>query len=371
MGSCRAIHNQLVEKFNKNELPSGKRTNFIWLRNRFVIASKNNISKKMQWTLQTPKHIREAVVKEFATNIKTRLNARERFQMHFRSKKKGESTILIPKASIKNIDHEQLKIYPKVLQRAFVETKQTIDIQHDCRLQMDHLGRFYLLIPVKSNVVAIENQGGKVAFLDPGVRTFQTIYSPTPGVAYKVCDREMRRLHTLQLQIDTLNAIRSSAVERSRKLRLQRALRRAWYRLQHCVDDLHYKTAHFLCSNFETIIVPPFETSNMVRRGNRRIGRTTVRDMTCLSHYKFRQRLLHIAKQRSCRVFVMGEEYTSKTCSHCGQIQDVGGMESVTCNACGVTMDRDVRGARNIGLKNLHLVCHATALECNSMINTG
>ena len=175
MGTCRALHNQLVEKLNNREIPEGKKTNFIWLRNRFVIAVNKNVEKRMLWTLQTPKHVREAVVKEFATNVKTRLSARERFRMRFRSRKQGESTILIPKAAIKNLDNEQLRLYPKMLQRAVLTTRKTIPVEHDCRLQMDGLGRFFLLVPVKSEVLCHREPRWQDSFSGP---RSQNVFKP-------------------------------------------------------------------------------------------------------------------------------------------------------------------------------------------------
>ena len=40
---------------------------------------------------------------------------------------------------------------------------------------------------------------------------------------------------------------------------------------QNIVNDLHWKCAHFLCANFETIIIPKFETKKMTKKVNRNI----------------------------------------------------------------------------------------------------
>ena len=45
------------------------------------------------------------------------------------------------------------------------------------------------------------------------------------------------------------------------------------------------------------------------------------------------------------------EEFTSKTCTRCGQINEVGGSEIYKCSGCKLTLDRDINGARNIYLK--------------------
>ena len=53
-------------------------------------------------------------------------------------------------------------------------------------------------------------------------------------------------------------------------------------------------------------------------------------------------------------VVVAGEEYTSKTCTNCGNIHgSLGGAKEYRCSACGIRYDRDGGGSRNIFIKNL------------------
>ena len=77
--------------------------------------------------------------------------------------------------------------------------------------------------------------------------------------------------------------------------------------------------------------------------------------MLTWSHFRFRMFLLHkIREYKYCKVIECTEEYTSKTCGHCGQINDkLGGSKTFRCDLCKVEMDRDANGARNILLKLL------------------
>ena len=73
-------------------------------------------------------------------------------------------------------------------------------------------------------------------------------------------------------------------------------------------------------------------------------------------HYTFRQRLLTSSKDSDTNVHVLGEEYTSKTCTSCMNINySLGGSKTYKCKKCKVVLDRDVNGARNIFLKNVFL----------------
>lgn len=71
-----------------------------------------------------------------------------------------------------------------------------------------------------------------------------------------------------------------------------------------------------------------------------------------LSHYKFQTILRTMAKKNGCLVFEQNEAYTSKTCTACGRLHDIGGKKTLRC-ACGNDIDRDINGARNILLRAL------------------
>lgn len=70
--------------------------------------------------------------------------------------------------------------------------------------------------------------------------------------------------------------------------------------------------------------------------------------MLTWSHFTFRQHLIHKAREYGVNVYLCHEDYTSKTCTKCREINNVGGKEYFTCVSCGLSIDRDVNGARNI-----------------------
>ena len=76
------------------------------------------------------------------------------------------------------------------------------------------------------------------------------------------------------------------------------------------------------------------------------------------SHHRFKQRLL-ANKAREypwCKVLIVDEAYTSKTCGMCGHIhQSLGGNKVFRCPHCSFEIDRNVNGARNILLRFLTL----------------
>ncbi|RIA98502.1 hypothetical protein C1645_812558 [Glomus cerebriforme] len=54
---------------------------------------------------------------------------------------------------------------------------------------------------------------------------------------------------------------------------------------------------NYLAKNYDVVIIPEFNVSNMVRQEMRKINSKTVWSMLTWSHYSFRQRLKHKAEE--------------------------------------------------------------------------
>lgn len=77
--------------------------------------------------------------------------------------------------------------------------------------------------------------------------------------------------------------------------------------------------------------------------------------MSLLNHCNFVDKLLEKQNEYpKCNVMVVKEAYTSKTCSNCGFIKyNLNSNKTFKCDDCGIVIDRDINGARNILLKKL------------------
>lgn len=73
------------------------------------------------------------------------------------------------------------------------------------------------------------------------------------------------------------------------KRRFKKAANRIRAKLKNLVSELHKKSAKFLVDNFDVILLPTFETSQMAKKGKRRIRSKSVRQTLTLSHYQFKQ----------------------------------------------------------------------------------
>ena len=170
----------------------------------------------------------------------------------------------------------------------------------------------------------------------------------------------MAGIFRLCYTVDQLQSRWSQATTRHRKrYRLKRAARRIQVKIRNLVDDLHKRLCKWLCLSFRSVLLPEFKASQVVRRGKRRISSKTARAMCTWSHYRFRQRLLNKSQLYSwSTVSIVNEAYTSKTCGACGTInKKLEDKKTFKCNTCGVVMDRDANGARNILLRHLTMSC--------------
>ncbi|KAG2381876.1 hypothetical protein C9374_005668 [Naegleria lovaniensis] len=207
-----------------------------------------------------------------------------------------------------------------------------------------------------------ENQGenqapqhsGQVVALDPGVRTFQTTFDLN-GYSTKWGSGGAERIGRLCCAYDKLQSKWSQPeVRHCKRYKYKRAGRRIQQKIRNIVDDLHKKLCLWLCRNYQVILLPSFETQKMVKKLHRRINSKTARKMLTWSHYRFKQRLLHKAREYPwTHIYIVNEAYTSKTCSCCGHIHTVGSSEVFRCPSCGSIFDRDINAARNILLRFL------------------
>jgi putative transposase len=194
--------------------------------------------------------------------------------------------------------------------------------------------------------------------IDPGVRTPFTWYSPSKGVG-KIGEHDIGRIIRLCHHMDNLisrkDKLAASTSKRKRKKarRLNAAVARMRQKVKSLQMECHKKAAIFFTREFDTIIIPPFEVSQMVNRKTRKIRSRSVREMLGWGHYAFRQRLMAKAEELGVHVVIQNEAYTSKTCSSCGNLQAIGGSEVYDCRRCGAVMDRDENGARGIFLRAL------------------
>jgi putative transposase len=358
MGAARWVYNQVVAWIREGK-PMDK-TGRQAMRDAFV---KNTAFPAGHWMHDIPNDVRAGGYRDALDAYDTNMKKRKKdttftFEMSYRSKKATGESIYICSRAYHAMDNQQAKLYPTFLTTPITARPALPpSVDKDCRLQRTVLGHFYFCVPtdvpLEPRAATSDNQARVIA-LDPGVRTFQTGYDPQ-GRLFEFGKGNIRRIERLCKHLDRLQATLAMPEMRApRRYRLRRAAAQLRQRIRDLVDDVHRKTAHFLATSYDVVLLPVFESQRMVNK-NQRVGLAskTARMMLTWAHYRFQQRLIQRGKRTGCEVRLVDEAFTSKTCGACGALHPgLQGAKLFVCPSCQHTIDRDANGARNILLRN-------------------
>lgn len=336
-----------------------EKVSFYSLRDKHVTEKQNpNIQP---WELETPKDVRAGAVKDavdaFFTLIqKIKERQLTRFDMKFRSKK-HDTSIVIPKKTVQ-ITNDGIQIFKRkfhfpVFRLSSRQKGNVKKPESDCRLQYCR-NNWYLCIPTKVCVKqSFDIDNTSACACDPGVRKFQTIYSEqevfSVGIKKEIKQRLLKKIDNLK-SLRAQKRLRNRKNKQIKKSKLVRYEKAYYERYHNLVSEMHNQLAHYLTSRYKVIILPHFESQEMVK--GKTLKRETKRLMLQDRHYQFQTRLRQKCEERGCILILGTEEYTSKTCSQCGEINSsLGSSEIFQCQTCLLKIDRDVNGARNIMIK--------------------
>jgi putative transposase len=316
------------------------------------------------WQKDVPYDTRDLAIKDALIGIKgcltkLRNGQIDHFEMKYRTKKYGCQSFKVNPAALLDtsvifkhrLGNRKLRVRKKDLKEYLNDGN--IAEQEFTILKTNKSNKWYICLPRKpKDLPVIQTPAYKLAFLDPGVRTFQTFYSPE-GICGKIGSPEFsQKLATLAARHDKLMGVAQSTenkVSSKTKRHLLQRCAKLRDQIKNKVNDLHWQTCNFLCTTFESIFLPEFNVADMVQGSP--LGSKITRKMLQLSHGAFRERLKYYAKKHNNHLYIVKEAYTTKTCGVCGNLQDMNGLKVYNCSHCNNTIDRDYNGARNICLK--------------------
>ena len=361
LGASRFFYNKAVDFLNKQGVKG--HLSLPKLRPLVMTNDKDlDVNDPMIWQKNVPYDTRQEAISDAIVAFKGCLTKQKQgllktFHVSFRSKKLQTSQAF--RVNKKTLNPETMTFFPERLKKdkkfrirkrdieKFVQDGTTDGNFLILKTRPDH---WYFCFPRTREPPIFENAAYKSVFLDPGVRSFQTFYSPD-GFCGKIGDESFSQ--ELKALADRHDKLWSVGDTQKLTLRTKKSIRRRCallrLKIRNKVDDLHWKTCSFLCKAFQNIFLPSFEVSDMVKGSP--LGHKITRKMLQLSHGKFKERLLYYGAMRQRNVYIVKENYTTKTCGCCGHIQEMEGKKTYTCEACDLKIDRDYNGARNICLK--------------------
>lgn len=345
-GTYRFIYN-----FTKDLIVKEHATrNFMILRDNIVTESGNKLMNNNKWSFETPKEIRGNAIRELLASLKKGGNVK------YKSKKENMQTIKLPKQAYKR-NSNGISLYSTI--SGNIKTKiskkendyipQTSDC--DVRITYKKPNIWHVLIPVKQKIIDIEKKPHNIVAVDLNLRNLMTGVG-IDGEVFKIGDKCYDKIKEHSLLIDRLRSkLTKLKHERNRLeyLKTKNIMGLQEFKIQNLVNDLHNKTIKYLTNNYDIIIYPPLRISEIVNE-NKNFNRKAY----SLRHYKLLCKLESKCKVLGKKLVKVGEAYTTKTCSACGEINPNMGREEIfTCPKCGKIMDRDTNSARNIMCKSL------------------
>ena len=323
-----------------------------------VMKNDDDLNEDEQWQKEIPYDTRQLVLKDLIGNYKSCITNKKRghidkFELGFKSKRNLNQVFYCTKKAMSkfNIFKRRLKNKSKIKTRKRHNVYSNYKPNHDFVVMKE--GFKYYIIFSKERETKYEKATHNCVSLDPGVRTFQTYYSPD-GFCGKIGDNLQQTINNLSLKLDKFKSLITKETNKRTIYNMKKRCSILITKVKNIVRDLHWQSCSFLVKNFQNIVIPHFESKSMSNCTGRKINKTTTRNMLGLSHFKFLQKLEFKCKEYQRNLIITSEEYTSKTCGKCGTLnQTLGGSKTFNCNKCNVTIDRDMNGARNILIKYL------------------
>ena len=368
--------------------------------------AKSLVSEKVvgicDWELKTPKEVRaEAVYDVCRAHTSGFSNLRagriKHFRIHFKKKSDPDKCICVPKSLVKN-HGGVIHIAPSFFKDSDIQDKDKSMGVGGCKFKMgkktvkkyrglviDHDTRivkqkdvYWLLVPIPQETVS-ERPQTPYSFcgIDPGVRTFMTVFSNSNTgetdtcIEYQHDNMEIKKLnakHDMLLtrnkpkkekengKVDDPSAVNSKLKNNSintpkQKRALKRKINRVETRKSNLIDELHWKVINALLKRHDVVFYGDIKSHNIVK--NNDTNHTLNKNINDMKFYKFKTRLLFKAVEKNKKVVLVNEAYTSQTCSFCGKMYKPGCSKVYECRKCHARVDRDINASKNILMKGI------------------
>lgn len=204
-------------------------------------------------------------------------------------------------------------------------------------IKRDNVGRFWICFSVIQNVPEpVMTSTGKIGGFDFGLKTFLTDSEGKQSVSPQIFNAELNEIARLNRNL----ARKKTGSNNRKKAKMQ--LAKAHERIANKRNDLHWKLAHELASEFDYLFFEDLNISAMKRLWGRKVS-----DLGFSDFLKIQEQVC--AKH--------GKEFgkigrwtpTTKPCSRCGEIHHLSLADrTFCCNSCGLVIDRDYNAAINI-----------------------
>ncbi len=204
------------------------------------------------------------LVKSLRSNLaKRHKNHKHVWDYKFRSKKDREQTIKIPGKCVKTGG----VLYPSFTNKGpLLSFEGVVETESELQTHLDRTGTFWATILHKTELLEFDEEKNdlSVCALDPGIRTFNTVYD-NQGIVTEVAPGDVRCIYRLCGHAYKLQSkLNQPGVRSKQRCKMRKVWFKAFNRIRNLVKDVHRKGVKYLCEKFDVVFVPDFNTSRMV-----------------------------------------------------------------------------------------------------------
>lgn len=341
----RLMYNETIKYFNSCKYNKTKPIiDFKKIRTNILKEKKNIIRSKNK----VPSHTLDYAIKDACAMYKSALsNIKNKNINHFRlryikSTKKQHFMTFEKTCFSKN------NFMCKTILKQQIKNKSDFDyssINCDSKLIYNQLNNIItLLVPIKKNVIdniEFKNENSFIS-IDPGLRTYLTCLTNNNIIELGTDIKDFIKKNLKKIN-DYEKILKSNECKKPNIVK-KNIIRTRLYLLNK-IEDMQWKTCNYLTSNYKNIIIGNWSTKNCVQG---KINKNVKNEMMYLGHYKFIMRLQYKCDTKKTNLIIIDEAYTSKSCSSCSNMYEIGSSKVYNCTNCNLICDRDINSTKNI-----------------------
>ncbi len=330
------LYNLLLEQSQKHFKETGKGFTKYDM-NRWITKLKRKNPEFNELYSQVCQNVADRVskaYKNFFRRIKERKQGK-RVKVGFPRFRLYVSSLIYPQSGFK-IERKRVSV-SKIGRMNFVNHREIEGRIKTLSIKQTKSQEWYVSFSVEKESPLLYTNGKSTVGIDLGIKEYATLSDGVKIPNPRISDKSIGKLKRVQRRLSKKRGRgKNRKMPRIKLARLSEHIARQR-------DDFLHKVSHTLVNSYSFIAYEELGIANMVK--NHRLAR----QITDASWGNFIQYLCYKAESAGCRVIGVNPSNTSKTCSVCGNIQDIGLSErTFHCKRCGMSKDRDLNASINI-----------------------
>jgi len=219
----------------------------------------------------------------------------------------------------------------------FVDHREIEGQAKTCTIKKTKSGEWHITIAVEKEDIIPFTNGKEAVGIDLGINKYAALSDASIFQNKHIQKKEKRKMKRLQRIISR----RKKGSHKRRKAVLN--FSRKYEHIARIREDHLHKLSYNLVHSYSFIAYEELKIENMMK--NHRLARSIGEE----SWGNFTRMLQYKAESAGCVVVGVNPKDTTKTCSNCGNIQNMPLSErTYNCQRCGMSKDRDINASINI-----------------------